>query len=96
MNIIAECRKEYCNELRGILHIDNTSRIQAVNFEDNALFYNLIKNFYIKTKLPILLNTSFNLRGETIVDNPIKAISTFIRSKCDSLYLGHFKISNDH
>jgi len=96
MNIIAECRKEYYNELRGILHIDNTSRIQAVNFEDNALFYNLIENFYIKTKLPILLNTSFNLRGETIVDNPIKAISTFIRSKCDSLYLGHFKISNDH
>ena len=51
--------------------------------------------YFKKTNLPLLLNTSFNLKGEPIVDNPIKAISTFLRSKCDVLYIGNFKIIND-
>ena len=69
--------------------------MQTVSKDDNFLFYDLINNYFKKTNLPLLLNTSFNLKGEPIVDNPIKAISTFLRSKCDVLYIGNFKIVND-
>ena len=82
-------------QLAGVVHVDKTSRIQAVHKEDNELFFNLIQSFYSKTNIPALLNTSFNLKGEAIVDNPVKAISTFLRSNCDALYLNKFKITND-
>ena len=95
MNVIAEARNEKVKYLNGVLHIDKSSRIHSVHKEDNKLFYNLIKKFENKTTIPVLLNTSFNLRGETIVDNPIKAVSTFLRSNCDILYLDKFKIIND-
>ena len=96
MNIIAKCKNEYLSKIKGVLHIDNSCRIQIVNKNDNYLFYQLIDSFYKKTNLPILLNTSFNLKGETIVDNPLKAISTFLRSKCDVLYLNKYKIVNNN
>ena len=96
MNIIAKCKNEYLSKIKGVLHIDNSCRIQIVNKNDNYLFYHLIDSFYKKTNLPILLNTSLNLKGETIVDNPLKAISTFLRSKCDVLYLNKYKIVNNN
>ena len=94
MNVVAEARLEKINQLAGVVHVDKTSRIQSVHKEDNELFFNLIQSFYSKTNIPAILNTSFNLKGETIVDNPIKAISTFLRSNCDALYLDKFKIIN--
>ena len=95
MNVVSECRQAFINDMQGVIHIDNTCRVQTVDKVDNPLFYNLIDNYYKKTNLPLLLNTSFNLKGEPIVDNPIKAISAFFRSKIDILYLGNYKIIND-
>ena len=71
------------NKLNGVLHIDNSCRIQLVKETDNSLYYGLIKKFFDLSNIPLLLNTSLNLKGEPIVDNPIKAISTFLRSNCD-------------
>jgi len=95
MNVVSKCRQEFLNHIQGVIHIDKTCRVQTIDKVDNLLFYNLIDNYYKKTNLPLLLNTSFNLKGEPIVDNPIKAISTFFRSKIDILYLGNYKIIND-
>ena len=95
MNVIAEARIEKIKYLKGVLHIDNSSRIHSVYKQDNELFFKLLKSFENKTGIPILLNTSFNLKGEPIVDNPTKALSSFFRSKCDVMYIDKFKIIND-
>ena len=60
--------------------------------ENNLSFYKLINSFYKKTGIPILLNTSFNLRGEPMVCSPNDAIKTFHNSGLDELYLGDYLI----
>ena len=75
----------------GVVHIDNTSRVQTVNRETNELFYNLLHNFYIKTNVPILLNTSFN-ENEPIVRTPDEAINCLLRTKMDGLFLNSYFI----
>lgn len=71
-------------------HVDNTSRIQIVYKDTNPLYYKLIENFYKRTGIPALLNTSFNLKGEPIVNTPSDAYNTFIKSGMDMLILGNF------
>ena len=95
MNVIAEARNDKIKYLKGVLHIDNSSRIHSVYKQDNELFFKLLQSFENKTGIPLLLNTSFNLKGEPIVDNPIKALSSFFRSRCDIMYIDKFKITND-
>jgi len=67
-----------------------TARIQTVYQDDNPLFYKLIQAFGDATGVPVLLNTSFNLRGEPIVNTPGEALSTFANSGIDSLVMGNF------
>lgn len=71
----------------GIIHVDNTCRIQTVTEKQNYHFYNLIKCFYEKTSIPILFNTSFNLGGETLVETIDDAIDTLERSEIEYLFL---------
>ncbi len=70
----------------AVTHIDGTGRLQTVSENENIFYYNLIKKFYAKTGVPILLNTSFN-ENEPIVLTPQEAISTFLRTKIDGLIL---------
>jgi len=81
-------------ELAAIVHADGTCRIQTVN-KENGLYYKLIKRFYEITGIPCLLNTSFNLKGEPIVENPKQAIDDFLKTKMDYLVLGEFVISKN-
>lgn len=76
----------------AVTHIDGSSRIQIVEKEANPLFYSLIERFYNDTGIPVLLNTSFNLRGEPIVTSPLDAFDTFTKSDLDVLVLGNFII----
>ncbi len=85
-------KKEKRKELAAIVHADGTCRIQTVN-KENGLYYKLIKRFYEMTGIPCLLNTSFNLKGEPIVENPKQAIEDFLRTKMDYLVLGEFLLS---
>ncbi len=73
-------------------HVDGTSRIQTVSRTYPGRYRGVVKAFYRKTKRPILLNTSFNLKGEPIVNSPEDAYSTFMRSGIDILVLENFVI----
>ena len=66
-----------------------TARIQTVDKKSNQLYYDLINAFYKATGTPMILNTSFNVRGEPIVNSPSDAINTFNNSGIDSLILGN-------
>jgi len=74
------------------LHVNGTSRIQTITREDNGLFYDLVKEFEKITEVPMIINTSFNDRGEPIVCTPEDAFSCFSRTKIDCLVLGNFVI----
>ena len=76
----------------SVTHVDGSGRLQTVSKKTNPMFYNLIKSFYDKTGIPILLNTSFNVQGEPIVCSIEDAIKNFYLSGLDELYIGNFKI----
>ncbi|MFH1061581.1 MAG: carbamoyltransferase [Candidatus Omnitrophota bacterium] len=69
-----------------------TGRVQTMSEQWNPLYYGLIKAFFQKTGVPLLLNTSFNLKGEPIVNTPENAYNTFIKSGLDLLVLGNYII----
>jgi len=95
MNFCFKVKKKSRKYIPGVVHKDSTCRIQTVNRSDQ-LYYQLIKLFYIKTGIPCLLNTSFNFRGEPIVESPEQALNTFLRSKLDYLIIGNFLITRDN
>jgi carbamoyltransferase len=78
--------------LPAITHIDGSARIQTVNQKTNPRFAALISEFEKMTGCPILLNTSFNVRGQPIVCTPIDALLCFINTEIESLVLGDFII----
>jgi len=78
------------SDIPAITHIDFSARIQSVNKETNPLFWELINSFKSKTGFGILINTSFNVRGEPIVCTPEEAYKCFMRTEMDILVLGNF------
>lgn len=90
MLYIAPVRPSQQNMLRAITHVDGTGRLQTVFRETNPRFYQLIERFGQATGVPAVLNTSFNLRGEPIVNTPANAFNTFSKSDMDTLVLGNF------
>jgi len=77
----------------AVTHVDGSARIQTVNEELNPKYYKLIKTFGEATGIPVVLNTSFNLRGEPIVTSPENAYSTFSKSEMDYLIMGDYLIN---
>jgi len=78
------------SDVPAITHIDYSARIQSVNADDNPRYHQLIKKFEDKTGCPVIVNTSFNVRGEPIVQSPIDAYKCFMRTEMDYLALGDF------
>lgn len=89
MLLVAQVKLEKKDKIPAVVHIDGSARIQTVNRKQNALFYDLLKEFEKSTTCPVLLNTSFNLKGEPIVCTPQDAYLTFIRSGLDYLIMGN-------
>lgn len=73
----------------SVTHVDHSARIQTVTRESSPLFYGVIEAFERLTGVPILINTSFNVRGEPIVCSPHDAYTCFMRTNMDALVLGH-------
>jgi carbamoyltransferase len=76
----------------AITHVDGTGRLQTVFRQQSPLYYSLIERFGQATGVPVVLNTSFNLKGEPIVNSPADAYRTFRKSEMDLLVLGNFVI----
>ena len=83
-------KKKMQKKIPAVTHIDGSGRLQTVEKNTNPKFYDLIKEFFKITKIPILINTSFNLNGEPIVCTPKDAIRTFNTSGLDLLVIGDF------
>lgn len=80
------------NKLGATTHTNGTARVQTVSEKSAPEFYRLLKEFYKITGVPVLLNTSFNIKGQPIVETPLEAISTFSSTGIDALCLGPFLI----
>lgn len=78
------------SEIPAVTHVDYSARIQTVNKNDNPLYHSLISKFYEKTGCPVIVNTSFNVRGEPIVESPLDAYKCFMRTEMDVLVLGNY------
>ena len=74
----------------GVTHIDYSARVQTVNKKTNQIYYGLISEFFSITKVPILINTSFNIRGEPIVCTPKDAFKCFMGTNLDALVINNF------
>jgi carbamoyltransferase len=79
--------------LPAITHVDSSARIQVVNSEIHPQFHRLLKAFYQKSGCPVLINTSFNVRGEPIVCRPIEALNCFMTTDMDFLVLEDFLLN---
>ncbi len=92
MLVTTTVKEEWRSKIPAVTHIDNSARHQSVTEESNPRFYKLIKNFYDKTGVPVLLNTSFNGPHEPIVESPTDAINSMFRCKLDFLVIGNILI----
>jgi len=110
MNYCFTVKPDKRKELSAIVHADNTCRIQTVaplssranpplagsrGISKNNLYYKLISDFYKLSGIPCILNTSFNLKGEPIVENPEQAIRNFTRTKMEQLFIGSFMVNKN-
>lgn len=91
MNYCFNVKRSKRKELAAIVHADDTCRIQTVSKND-GLYYKLISEFYKLSKVPCVLDTSFNLKGEPIVETPEQAIQDFLKTKIDLIFIGKFKV----
>jgi len=82
------------SEIPAVTHVDNSARIQTVK-KENGLYYDLIKKFKVKTGCPVIVNTSFNIRGEPPVNTPIEAFKCFMATDMDVLILGNNVLIKD-
>jgi len=92
MILTAQVRPEKRSIIPSVTHVDGSARPQTVEKEINPPYYRLIDEFGKRTGVPVIMNTSFNLRGEAIVHTPTDAIRTFFSSGMDSLVLGSFLV----
>jgi|TARA_A100001011_G_scaffold123353_1_gene130178 carbamoyltransferase len=84
------------SEIPAVTHVDYSARVQTVHKETNSKYYNLIKKFKEKTNCPVIVNTSFNVRGEPIVNSPSDAFSCFMGTELDKLVIGNCYLSKDN
>ena len=92
MTITFDCTEWMKYNCQGVLHVDGTARPQLINKKDNPVYYNIIKEFKKLTKLPCIINTSFNIHEQPIVCTPKDAIRAFVESELDYLVLGDYLV----
>ena len=92
MLYVVPVREAKQSTLPAITHVDGTGRVQTVFREQNPRYYGLIERFHRATGVPVVLNTSFNLKGEPIVTSPANAFHTFSASEMDVLVLNNFVV----
>ena len=92
MLFVFDVKDEKRGSIPAVTHVDGTCRVQTVSPEANPLFHRLLKEFGKLTGVPVLLNTSFNVRGEPIVCSPNHAYECFMKTDIDYLVMGEFLV----
>ena len=102
MNVADPFMLKVCNvlpekrpALPAITHVDGTARLQTVHRETNPRYHKLLKEFEKLTGIPVILNTSFNIMGEPIIESPIDAIRCFFSTGLDYLVMGNYILSKN-
>ena len=95
MNIVFQAKQETIEKYKGVVHADNTSRVQTVSKKNNYKLYTLLKEFYKINECPMLINTSFNV-NEPIVMTPAHAFKTFKQTAIKSLVLNNWLIQKNN
>lgn len=95
MLFVTRVRKAYREQMPAITHVDGSARVQTVNQKDNPRFWKLIKTFEDLSGLPVVLNTSFNVRGQPIVCTPKEAIDTFTTANLDAVIIGNYLLTRN-
>ncbi|WP_055074456.1 carbamoyltransferase C-terminal domain-containing protein [Pseudanabaena sp. 'Roaring Creek'] len=97
MLVVPPIRPEMRDKIPAVTHVDGTGRVQTVTEADNAYFYRICRKLVeLRQGLPVLLNTSFNMAGQPIVETPLEAIQTFLETDIDYLALENFWIAKRH
>ena len=89
MTLSANVKPEVLHRIPAVVHTDSTARYHTVNETQNPAYYALLTEFYKKTGLPVLINTSFNIKGQPITETPEDAIRTFLSTELDCLVMGN-------
>jgi carbamoyltransferase len=93
MLLVYNIREKYLGKLPAITHVDNSVRIQTVNKSENPQMRDLLEAFKSETGYSVLVNTSFNIKGEPIVCNPYDAVYSFDRADIDYLIMGNYVVA---
>jgi carbamoyltransferase len=94
MMYAVDCKREKVDMISGVIHADGTCRIQTVTSEQNYFFYKIIERFYQRTGIPMILNTSFNLGGQPLVETPEQALELVVN--IENLYFPEYNIIVTH
>lgn len=94
MNLVGKVKNSKKKLIPGVVHVDDTSRIHSLDEKSNRKYYKLLKEFYKKTNLPILLNTSLNIK-EPICETPLDVLRSFIDTEINYIILGNIIIKNN-
>ncbi len=90
MLLVADTKPNKRSEIPAVTHVDGSARIQTIRRDQNPRYYDLLKAFEQRTGCPVIINTSFNVRGEPIVESPEDAIQCFLNTDMDYLVLGNY------
>ena len=85
--MIPAVRPEKINVIPAVTHVDGTARVQTVTMNFNGRLYDILSAFRDRTGVPVLLNTSFNVAGEPIVETPEDAIKFLVSNNIDALFI---------
>ena len=85
-----DVKDDWIKKLPATMHVKNTARVQTVDVNTNKKYHQLIKEFKKQTGVPAVLNTSFNIQGQPIVETPLEAISTYSSNSIDALFIENY------
>lgn len=93
MLIATPVKKAWAHKIPAVVHVDGSCRPQCVNNKQNKIIHEALIKFKKISGVPVFLNTSFNLDDEPLVDSPLDALKTFLRSDLEALVLGNYFIT---
>lgn len=95
MILAFDVKKDKQSEIPAVTHVDGTARVQTVTQQSNLRYWNLLMAFKKRTGTPVLMNTSFNIMGEPIVNTPDQAVRCFLGCGLDTLVIGNYVVSKE-